>query len=607
MRKKKSCTYIGGQAVLSGVMMRGKRSMATAVRDSHGNIQTEALRITPPEKRSVATKIPFVRGAVNFFTTLVDGMGVTMRSSEVAIGDLEEEEESKLEKRMAEKYHVSLNSVLTVISVVVGVILAIGLFMFLPQFLTDLIHRAAPEAVAVNSLAYNFIEGGFRILVFIGYILLTMLSKDVRATYQYHGAEHKTISCYEYGLELTTENVRSCTRVHDRCGTTFLFLVMVISILVFSLANALIGDWIRTENNALNFILRFLIKLALLPFVAGISYEILKLLAKTQSPLVLPLKAPGLLLQRLTTKEPTDDMIECAITAFKKVLEMDGDESVPERHFATEIKLSKLQEKIKKSFADQGIDESDAEWILSLTLDIPRSELSKERIVKVSECKKVLEIYDQRITGRPLWYIVGDTDFYGYSIKVDERVLIPRPETEQLVEMALKLVNEGDEVLDLCTGSGAVAIAIACETKGKRVRVTASDISEDALKLARENAERNGAEVRFMKSDVFDGIYGRFNVITANPPYVRTGEMQELQKEVVGFEPRIALDGGEDGLDIYRRIAEKIRNFLIPGGTLILECGEDQANEIARMFDFCDYTMIVKDLEGQDRFVKVIY
>lgn len=603
--RKKNCTYIGGQAVLQGVMMRGKRSMVTAVRDDRGQIQVEAKRITPPEKRSRLTKIPFIRGVVNFVTMLVDGMGVMLRSSEVAMG--ESEEQSKLEKRMADEYKMSLTQVLTVVATVIGVVLAIGLFMFLPQFFTDLIHRATPDAVPVNSLAYNFIEGGFRIVIFILYILFTLLIKDVRQTYHYHGAEHKTISCYEYGLDLTVENVRGCSRVHDRCGTTFLFLVLVISILVFSLANFLVADWIQTEFAALNFILRFMLKLVLLPIVAGISYEILKLLAKIQSPVVLPLKAPGLLLQMLTTKEPSDDMIECAIVAFNKVLEMDADPSVPERHFATEIKLSKLLEKMKKSFADQNIDESDAEWIVSLQLGIPRSDLSEERIVRQSECKKILDIFDQRMTGRPLWYIFGDTDFYGYRIAVDERVLIPRPETEQLVELALPLINDGDSVLDLCTGSGAVAIAVACETaKDKKVKVTASDVSEDALAVARQNAAANHAEINFIRSDVFEGIYGRFHLITANPPYVRSGEMDGLQREVKDFEPELALNGGEDGLDIYRRIAERLPRFLIPGGTLILECGEDQAQAIVKLFSYCDYSMVVKDLEGNDRFVKVV-
>lgn len=605
MKKKKKCTYIGGQAVIQGVMMRGKRSMATVVKDDNGVLQTEAKRITPPEKRSKWTKVPIVRGVINFVTSLVSGMSTLMRSAEVAI--VEEESPTKLEKWMADKWKVSLTGLMTTVSVVLGVVLALALFMFLPQFLTEKISVWANGAIPPNSIWYNLIDGGLRLLIFICYILLTLLSKSVRETYRYHGAEHKTISCYEYGMPLTVENVKKCTRVHDRCGTTFMFLVMVISILVFSLANTLVVEYMTTGITALDFLIKFGFKLLLLPLVAGVSYEILKLLAKIQSPIVLPLKAPGLLLQMLTTREPTDEMIECAIAAFSKVLEMDEDPEIPEKTFATETKLSRLSAMMKKGFAEKKIDESDAEWILSLSLDIPRSSLSEERVVTRAECRKVLDIYEERMTGRPLWYIIGDTEFYGYTMKVDERVLIPRPETELLVQQAVQTLEEGDKVLDLCTGSGAIAIAIACEAaKDKNVSVTAADISEEALEVARENARINKANVNFVKSDLFQSVRGRYNLITANPPYIRTAEIEKIQKEVREFEPRIALDGGEDGLDFYRRIAEKLSRHLVHGGMLILECGEDQAQEILKIFSKCDYAMVVKDMEGKERIVKIV-
>ncbi len=592
--------------MIQGVMMRGKRGMATAVRDDNGVVQLEAKRITPPEKQSKWTKVPFIRGVVNFVSSLTVGMGALLRSSEVAM--VEEEAPSKLEIWMAEKWKISLSAVLTVLSTVIGVVLALALFMFLPQYFTMLISNAAPEAIPASSIWYSLIEGGFRLIIFIGYILLTLTMKSVRETYAYHGAEHKTISCYEHGMELTLENVKKCTRVHDRCGTTFTFLVMIISILVFSLVNFLVGGILVTPVPALNFILRLLAKLILLPLVAGISYEILKLLAKIQSPVVLPLKAPGLLLQTLTTREPTDDMIECAIIAFEKVLDMDANPDSPEKTFATETKLSKLMAMMKSSFAEKQIDESDAEWILSIALDIPRSKLTEERVITQSECRRVLDIFEPRLLGRPLWYIVGDTEFYGYKIKVDERVLIPRPETEILVQQAVASLSDGDKVLDLCTGSGAIAVAVACEAaRDKSVSVTATDVSEDALAVAKENARLNKANVNFVQSDLFQNVRGRFNLITANPPYVPRGEMETLQKEVRDFEPALALDGGEDGLDFYRRIAEKIQRYLVHGGMLIMECGENQAQDVQKLFDKrCDYSMVVKDLEGKDRFVKVI-
>ncbi len=605
MKKKTNLTYIGGQAVIQGVMMRGKRGMATAVRDDNGVIQLEAKRITPPEKRKKWTRLPFIRGVVNFVSSLAVGMGSLLRSSEVAMCD-EETAPSKLEKYMAEKWKVSLTSIITVLSTVLGVALAVGLFMILPQFFAGLISDAVP-AIPVNSIWYNLIEGGFRLTIFIGYILITLFMKSIRETYAYHGAEHKTISCYEYGLPLTVENVKKCTRVHDRCGTTFLFLFMIVSIVVLSLANYLFAELIVTPYGFVNALLRLLLKLLLLPVVAGVSYEILKVLSKTQSPLVLPLKAPGLLLQRLTTREPTDDMIECAILAFEKTLEMDNDPDSPEKTFATETKLSKLLAMMKKSFAEKGMDEVDAEWILSLSLSIPRSELTKERVITRAECRKILDLFEARMTGRPLWYVVGDTEFYGYTFHVDERVLIPRPETEILVQQSLFFLEDGHKVLDLCTGSGAIAISIACEAaKDRNITVTATDISDDALALAAENARINKANVHFIKSDLFSNVRGRYNLITANPPYVPRGEIATLQKEVRDFEPHIALDGGEDGLDFYRKIAEKLPRYLVHGGMLIMECGENQAQDILKIFNKCDYAMIVKDLEGKERFIKIV-
>ena len=609
MRKKIQRTHIGGQAVIQGVMMRSKCGMATAVRDDTGEMQTEAIRLTPPEQQAKWKRLPFVRGVVSFVSSLVLGMGALMRSSDVAF-TTEEEEPSNLSKWMTEKLKVSVGEILSVISTILGVVLALALFLLLPNYLTSLIADAAPAIGGTGSIWYNLIDGGFRLVIFLCYILFTLLFKSLRETYQYHGAEHKTINCYEYGDELTVENVKKASRLHDRCGTTFIFLVLIVSILIFALVNWALAalHWVTGIGWA-DGIISFIVKIIFLPVVAGISYEVLRLLSKTDSVLVLPLKAPGYLLQKLTTREPDDPMIECAIAAFKKAKEMEDDPNSPERSFVTETKLSKLLETMKSRFEKRGIDASDAEWIVSLTLDIPRSALSQERIVSRKECREIVNIFDERMTGRPLWYIFGDTDFCGCKIKVDERVLIPRPETELLVRQALAALKDGDSMLDLCTGSGAIAVAVAVEAaKKKSVTIVGADISEDALEVARENARINQASVTFVKADLFDGIRGKFDLITANPPYIKSGEIASLDQEVRDFEPRIALDGGEDGLDFYRRIAERIRRYIVRGGMCIMECGEGQAQEIIRIFREtarCDFAMVVRDDAGVERIVKI--
>ena len=609
MKKKKTtktCTYIGGQAVMEGIMMRGKLSMATAVRDPEGHIQIESERLTPPEKRNKFLRLPFVRGVVNFVTSLIDGNRVLMRSADVAFPD--DEEPTKAEKILNEKHKIDIGGIISAGSTLLGILLALVIFIALPQWVTGFL-PFDKTAAGWEGVWFNLCEGGIRLLIFVGYILLISLIPSLKRVFMCHGAEHKTITCFEEGKPLTVENVRGCSRVHDRCGTTFLFIVMIVSILVFSLVNIGVADWLYTENDKLNGILRFALKVLMLPIVAGVSYEVLRLLAKTKSKFFLIFKFPGLLMQRLTTREPEDGMIECAIAAFNTVLAMDADPAIPEKTFATASKMTALLKNTKKRFADNGIDEEDAEWIFALTLGIPKSAVAtEEKLLKVAQVKEILRIADERLTGRPLWYIIGDTDFCGYTLKVDERVLIPRPETEELVMMAVAAAEEGHNILDLCTGSGAIAIATykELEKAGRPVRMAAVDISGEALELAKENAELNQADILFIQSDLFSRIRGRFDLIVSNPPYIPTAEIKKLQREVKDFEPRLALDGGADGLEIYRKIASEAPKYLTRGGMLLMEVGAGQAAEIVKMFRGNSYAIIVKDFNGVDRYVKIV-
>ncbi|MDY2842082.1 MAG: peptide chain release factor N(5)-glutamine methyltransferase [Candidatus Borkfalkiaceae bacterium] len=584
--KREKRVSIGGQAVLEGVMMRGAKSMAIAVRDADGVIRLETKRVKPLKTR----KIPVIRGIVSFFQSLFSGTAVLMRSADV----YGEGEPSKFEKWLAEKLKVNVMSVVGTLSMILGLALAVLLFIFVPQQL-----RIWIVGNDANPWAKNFIEGGFKLLIFIGYILLCSLLKDIKRTFMYHGAEHKTISCFEKGLPLTPENAKQCTRVHNRCGTTFLVFVMVISILAFACLESLLA----TFNVTLGNFVRVLIKIAVLPLVAGLSYELLKFLAKTESKVFYPIKAPGLLLQRLTTKEPTEDMLEVAITAFNAVLEMDADESIPERRFVTAEKRSALTERAYETLKNSGVEEkAEAEWIVALTLGVKRSEVYTDDTVKPSLVEKVDALVKERATGRPLWYCVGNADFYGYTLKTDERALIPRPETELLAENALKYLDGGKSALDLCTGSGAIAIVLK---KKSGAEVTATDVSGDALALAAENAAKNGAEIEFIKSDMFAELGDRkFDLIVSNPPYVASDEIETLQREVRDFEPRIALDGGRDGLDYYRIIAKEAKSHLKDGGILLLECGENQADAVIELLYGYKNAEKIKDLENIDRIVK---
>ena len=604
-KAKKCGTYIGGQAVMEGVMMMGKTCVATAVRDSDGQIQVEAKRLNKSDALKKVEKMPFLRGVVNLFSSLVRGTKTLMRSSDV-YGD-DDDDEGQVENFVTSKFKVSLSSIFSWIAMFLGVILAIGIFMIAPRALVNLLLDNVP-AIAEHKLAdlwSALILGGIKIIIFIIYLLIILVFKDIRRLYMYHGAEHKTISAYEHGVELVPEKVKECSRIHDRCGTSFMFIVVIISILLLALFSWLTGVD-KIDNNVLKAFAQIGIEVVLLPVIASISYEILRFLAKFDNPFVNIFKAPGMLLQKLlTTREPDDEMLAVAIAAFNKVLEMDTDQSVPETSFVTSGILSKMLEKTKKQFAEAGIDGSDAEWIYSLVLEINRSELSVERKVKAYESKRIADIVEKRLTGKPLWYIIGDTEFYGCNIKVDERALIPRPETEILADIVVKTAEEGNKILDLCTGSGCIAVSVARARDD--VTVTASDISEEAISLAKENAKRNGADVDFIVSDLFSKIRGRFDIIVCNPPYIKSDEIPNLQREVREHEPKIALDGGKDGLDFYRRIAKDVKSYLVRGGMLIMECGEGQANDIIQLFPRRDFAMVQKDLSGVDRFVKIAF
>lgn len=603
-KKKDSRTYIGGQAVLEGVMMRGKTAYATAVRDPEGNIQVESRRLNLSKGMRIVSKIPLVRGVVSFVSSLVKGSKILMRSAEV-YGD--EGEPSRFEKWCERKLHINVMAAVSFIATLLGIVLAVGLFIVLPILLADLLVNSGTWLIKY-SVGYNLIQGCIRLIIFILYIVAITAMKDIRRVFMYHGAEHKTITCFEKGMELTPENAKKCSRIHDRCGTTFLFLVMAVSIVVFSVVNWVCDEYLNffRFGNVVNFLIQFGVKILFLPLVAGISYEVLKLLAKTQSKILLPIKAPGFALQKLTTREPSEDMLEVAIAAFKKVYEMDADGNIGETDFTVSKTVKKYTEELKALFAENGIDESDAEWLISVKTGIARSELAaSEKILVPSRVQELDKIAGERLTGRPLWYILGDTEFYGYKIKVDERVLIPRPETELLTEQVLRTAEQGNKVLDLCTGSGCIAIALAKKGAEKELIVTASDISADALALAQENAKRNGADIKFIESDLLDGVRGKFNIIVCNPPYIKSSDIPGLQKEVQ-FEPKGALDGGEDGLDFYRRLAKEAPRHLVKGGTLFMECGVGQAQEIVKLFKKFDYTMVSRDYNDVERFVRAV-
>lgn len=296
----KKCS-IGGQAVMEGVMMKSPSGLAMSVRKPNGEIASEYQSGSSKAKKGTFYGLPFVRGVVVFVESLTTGMRTLSRSAELA-GEAFDEEPSKFEKWLAKALGKDVEKVVMGLAVLLAIALSIGLFFLLPTFLSSLLFRLFPDAAPVwKSLA----EGFVRLIIFIGYILFCASVKEVKRVFMYHGAEHKTIACYEAEEELTVENAMKHSRLHPRCGTNYMFLVMAVSILFFAVIGW--GD---------NFLLRVASRLIFLPVVAGISYELLRFAAKYDNFLTKAIRAPGMALQYITTSEPEPDMVEVAIASF---------------------------------------------------------------------------------------------------------------------------------------------------------------------------------------------------------------------------------------------------------------------------------------------------
>ena len=298
--EKQSCaikTSVGGQALLEGIMMKGPEKSAMAVRKPNGEID---LSVWDTKKLTGIRKIPFVRGTFNFIDTLIQGYDCLMKSAEISG---QEEEPDKFELWLNKVFGKAAGAVFGTIITMIAAVLAVGLFFGVPALIAGFAGNYIENKVLLSA-----IEGVIKIVMFLAYIIGVSKMSDIHRTFMYHGAEHKTIFCYEQGLELTVENVRKQQRFHPRCGTSFLLIVLVVSILVSS---------VITWESVL---IRVLLKILMLPITVGISYEIIKFAGRHDNWLTKIISAPGLWFQNFTTQEPDDSMIEIAIAAVKPVL-----------------------------------------------------------------------------------------------------------------------------------------------------------------------------------------------------------------------------------------------------------------------------------------------
>lgn len=578
-------TKIGGQAVIEGVMMRGATSMALSVRDETGQIRVETTRLAT--KKPWYKKVPFLRGVINLFVSMVDGMKITMKSAEVMVED---------------ELDVNGDDMggLMFVSVLLGLCLAVGLFIVVPTYATMGIFALTKLNETDFAWLKSLLEGVFKIIVLIAYMGGISKMNEIRRVFMYHGAEHKTIACFEAEMPLTVENVQKCSRYHDRCGTSFLVFVVVLSVLLMMALDVVCiacGLTVFVEKG--NWWLRALLKIALLPLTAGFSYEMLMLLARTDFVLFRPLKWLGKQFQKLTTREPSDDMVEVAICSFNKVLEMDADQTTEEVHFPKPITVEEFRKTVEESGLTEFAEKAD-DWLLCAILHVKHEKLTPELKIPFGWTVRLEKMAERCKNGEPWQYVVGSAPFFGRTFAVNKNVLIPRQETELVCEQALKRIGKDDKVLDLCCGSGVLGITIALETGAN---VTLADVSVHARTVARQNAKNLKAKTKVIYSDMFEEVNGKFDVIVCNPPYIATEVIETLDDSVKNHEPKLALDGGKDGLDFYRKLAEQAPAYLKENGTLVLEIGYDQGTAVLELLKDNFVAELKQDYGGNDRIV----
>jgi uncharacterized protein YqhQ len=307
-------TSVGGQALIEGIMMQGPKGAAVSVRTPDGEIDTEMVDFKHAKDKFKPLGWPLIRGVVAYVESMIFGYKCLMMSAEKSgLEDPEDSEEnmSKLDKWLNDHINKKVLGVLTGVASVVGMLLAFLLFFYLPTIAVNFLNKISGD-VLTNYRA--LFEGIIRMIIFVVYIALVSLMKDIKRTFMYHGAEHKTIFCYEKGCELTVENVKKQSRFHPRCGTSFIFVILIISVVISS---AISVTWPELRDTT---VLWIAIKILILPLITGLSYEFIKYAGRHDNIFVKILAAPGLWMQRLTTKEPDDDMIEVALASFKAVI-----------------------------------------------------------------------------------------------------------------------------------------------------------------------------------------------------------------------------------------------------------------------------------------------
>ena len=588
MSKKKKdlpVTY-GGQAVMEGVMMRGKHKYCVAVRNPQGEIEVRYGESAASNFMRISNKIPIFRGVVKLGSSMLMGMKVMKDSAEMAGLDDEIENPSKFDTWLEKKFGDKLTNVLLGVALIVSLAFSVGLFMVLPTWLSSLLP-------VENARLLGVVEGLVRLLIFIGYLLLISRMKDIKRVFEYHGAEHMVINCYEAGAPLTPESAKGFSRLHKRCGTSFLLFVMLISMVFFLFVNTDVV-WLRVASRIL-----------FVPVIAGISFEVIRWAGISNSPIVKILSWPGFMMQRITTAVPNEKQLEVAIMALNGVIAAEASAN----DVVTVSNLRRLgRAELWATIKNEHERNTDTDVLLMLALGLGSNDflLAQNENASIEARQKFREYIARRKTHEPVQYIVGSWVFMSINLQLSRNTLIPRSDTEVLVNAVLDNQHHGLRGLEIGVGSGAVSIALE---KHGEFCMLGSDICKEAIKVANTNYQStfDSKAEPFIWGNLFDAfeLGAKFDFIVSNPPYIPSADVDKLDESVRLFEPRLALDGGADGLDFYRSIVADAPIWLKPGGRLYFEIGHDQATAVSRVLSDAGFSEIktVKDLSGHDRVI----
>lgn len=564
---------IGGQAIIDGVIIVGKKCTAIVRRKSSGRISVETRKKCIDESKSGIDKVFLLRGIKYFFKSVGD---IISNLDFYSIRDDKFSEESG--------FLINILKVLNknkTIPILLGMLFFLFIFFLIPEFIVSL-------SPILNNVLVKMLV---RFIIIFTYLGLISKNKDFSKILRYHGAEHKVINCYEEKNKLTIENVKKSSRFHKRCGSNFIIYSIICYFFIFV--------FIPKFSIGINILLEILI----LPIVLGVSYEIMEYMIRSNSGLSYVLFSISKLTQNFITKDPEDDEIEVAIVAIKTA------EGLKVKNTIKELFLMG-----RSILRDSGIDSYalDARLILEYCIGVtPTQVFTSEVEVSKDDEEKYLNLIDERKKGKPIAYMIGKKEFYGNEFIVKEGVLIPRPDTEILVEKVLEILKNNKNytsICDLCSGSGAVGISI--QKNNENVNCTYIDNYDIPLKVTEENIYMYDLKDRsyIVKSDLLE-FFIKNNLeldgIVSNPPYIRKGDIKTLIKDVKDYEPYEALNGGEDGLDYYRKICEQAKKVLVNNGFVAFEIPHNKAFDIMYIMTNNNFENIdiYKDANEKDRVI----